>query len=211
MLFAGSLPNSRRQIEPELMRIIMQNWRLDDLISNQPENKKLAEALELVKPRATTGSLTVYEGFDFTELYRFRQIFRHEIDITITGNEPFPGKLLHKKNQVSLPNDIYELLVEYYNVAYDEWEFVTIQDAVDKVDNNVNSKDYIIVLPVVNQYGRIQIGTEFFGSTITPRYQRNSHVLAKFIQGDETTDLYPGEVQFFYAFNHASNQWYKVA
>ena len=100
------------------MRIIMQNWRLDDLISNQLENKKLAEALELVKPRATTRSLTVYEGFDFTELYRFRQIFCYEIDITITGNEPFSRKLLHKKNQVSLPNDIYELLVEYYNVAY---------------------------------------------------------------------------------------------
>ena len=72
----------------------MQNWRLDDLISKQLKNQKLAEALELVKSWATTGSLTVYEGFDFAKLYKFRQIFCHKIDITITGNEPFSGKLL---------------------------------------------------------------------------------------------------------------------
>jgi hypothetical protein len=175
----------------------MQNWRLDDLISNQPENRKLAKSLELVKPRSSTGSLTAYDGFDFAGLYQFRQIFRQETDITITGKEPFPGKMLQKKDNVSLPDDIYELLVQYYNAAYD-WEFVTIKDTVSKVVNNVNPEDYIVVLPDVNQYGRIQIGTEFFGSTIAPRYQKNSHILAKFIQSDETIELYPGEVQFFF-------------
>jgi hypothetical protein len=50
MLFStGSYPSSKRQIEPELLRIIMQSWRLDDLISNQSDNTKLIEALELVK------------------------------------------------------------------------------------------------------------------------------------------------------------------
>ncbi|PKK69219.1 hypothetical protein RhiirC2_781277 [Rhizophagus irregularis] len=43
----GSFPNSHRQIEPELLRIIMQNWRLDDLISNQLNNSKLVEELKL--------------------------------------------------------------------------------------------------------------------------------------------------------------------
>ena len=149
MLFTGSLPNSRRQIEPELMRIIMQNWRLDDLISNQPENRKLAELLELVKPRSSTGSLTTYDGFDFAELYQFRQIFRHETDITITSKEPFPGKMFQKKDNVSLSDDIYELLVQYYNEAYN-WEFVTIKDTVSKIVNNINPEDYIVVLPDVN-------------------------------------------------------------
>jgi hypothetical protein len=94
---------------------------------------------------------------------------------------------------VSLPNDIYELLVQYYNTAYN-WEFVTIAEAVSRDI----TKDFIIVLPNVNQYGRIRIGTEVFGATIAPRYMRNSHIIAKFIQEDETTDMYPGEVQFYF-------------
>jgi hypothetical protein len=90
----GSFPNSKRQIEPELMRIIMQNWRLDDLISAQSDNTKLTEALCLVQSRSTTGTLAAYDGFDFAELYRFRQIFYHNIDDTITGSEEFPGEML---------------------------------------------------------------------------------------------------------------------
>ena len=65
----------------------------------------------------------------------------------------------------------------------------------------MTSNDSIVVLPHVDQYGRIWIGTEIFGATIAPRYQRNSHILAKFIQDDETTDIFPGTVQYF--FEHA--------
>jgi hypothetical protein len=187
----GSFPNSKRNIEPELSRIIMQNWKLDDLTYEQINNPKLAGALELVKSRATTGSLAIYDGFDFAELYRFMQIFRHHSDDSITGSEAFPGEMLNpKKERVSLPDDIYELLVQYYNTAYDS-EFVTIADAL-------TSKDSIVVSPKVDQYGRIRIGTEIFGATIAPRYKRNSHILAKFIQEDETTDIFPGTVQFFF-------------
>ena len=80
----------------------MQNWRLDDLISAQSDNTKL-----------TTGTLAAYDGFDFAELYRFRQIFYYSIDATITGSEEFPGEMLTpKNNRVSVPNAIYELLVK---------------------------------------------------------------------------------------------------
>ena len=38
------------------------------------------------------------------------------LDITITGSEDFPGEMLTPRNdRVSLPDDIYELLVLYYN------------------------------------------------------------------------------------------------
>ena len=64
----GSYPNSRRNIEPELLRIIQQNCRLDELIiSNQ--SSKLTETLELVKSRPTSGSLAMYDGFDSFELH----------------------------------------------------------------------------------------------------------------------------------------------
>jgi hypothetical protein len=59
----------------------MQNSRLDSLISIRSDNAKLINALSLVQPRLTTGSLAAYNGFDFNELHQFMQIF---IKISIT-------------------------------------------------------------------------------------------------------------------------------
>jgi hypothetical protein len=98
----------------------MQNWQLDNLISKQQDNTKLTAALCLVQSRATAGSLAAYDQFEFAELHQFMEIYRQETDITITGSEPFPGEMLGKKNdRVSLPDDIYELLVKYYNNTYE--------------------------------------------------------------------------------------------
>ena len=153
----------------------------------------MTQALELVKSRPTIGSLALNDEFNFIESYQFIQIFRH-LSETITGTEPFPGQMLTpKKERVSLPDNIYELLVQYYNNIYDNWKFVTIADAV-----SAGISSSIIVLPHVNQYGRIRIGSEIFGATIAPQYIRSSHILAKFIQSDETVDIYPGEVQYYF-------------
>jgi len=46
----------------------MQNWRLDDLISNQFDNSKLIEGLQ-VKSRPTIGSLSAYDKFECDELF----------------------------------------------------------------------------------------------------------------------------------------------
>ena len=171
----------------------MQTHRLDELISNQLDCSKLVQALELVTSRPIAESLASYDELDFTESYRFVQIFRH-LNETVIGNEPFPGQMLSpKKERVSLPENIYGLLVQYYNNAYDG-KFVTIAGAVSET----STEDLTIVLPYVNQYGRIRIGSEIFGATIAPRYMRNSHILAKFIQSDETTDVFPGEVQYYF-------------
>lgn len=163
MFLVGSYPSSGRNIEPELLRIIQQNCRLDELIiANQSD--ELNEVLGLVKPRPTAGSLAMYDGFDSSELHQFRQTFRIESDITITGSENFPGEMLTPRNdRVSLPDDIYELLVYYYNDAYYDWEFVTIAGASDKLILEEESEDFIVVLPNITQHGRIRIGSEIFG------------------------------------------------
>ena len=73
----------------------------------------------------------MYDGFDSSELHQFRQNFWIESDITITSSENFPGKILTPRNdRVSLPDDIYELLVYYYNDAYYDLEFVKITSAL---------------------------------------------------------------------------------
>ena len=116
------------------------------IIANQSD--ELNEVLGLVKSRPTAGSLAMYDGFDSSELHQFRQNFRIESDITITGSENFPGEMLTPRNdRVSLPDDIYELLVHYYNDAYD-WEFVTIAGASDKLILEEESEDFIVVCQI---------------------------------------------------------------
>src|SRR5436305_9353044 len=141
-LIIGSFSNSHRQIEPELLRIIMQHWRLDDLISAQSNNTKLAEALKLIQSRATSGSLAANDNFEFAELCQFRKIFLQEVDDTIVSSEPFPGEMLTLcRNRVALPDNIYQILTDYYNNAY-ELQFVTIADSI-----LYNSSGNSIVVP----------------------------------------------------------------
>ena len=176
----------------------MHSWRLDNLLSAQLNNTKLAEGLNLIRPRPTTGSLASYDEFEFAELVRFRQIFHLEVKDTITGIEPFPGEMMSfKKINVGLPDDIYNILVNYYNAAYDV-EFQSIAEAIQR-----HSDHKIVVRPQINQYGRIQIRSEIFGSANTPRYLKSSFILAKFVQENDLIDMFPGQVQYY--FEHEVN------
>jgi hypothetical protein len=108
------------------------------------------------------------------------------------GSEPFPGKLLKPmKKDVNLPPEVLTLLVDYYHNAY-SYPFVTLSN----VHNS--STESIVVLPKINQFGRLRLGAEIFGSTFSKRYIRSANVLAQFILDDNTTDTYPGQVQFFF-------------
>ena len=197
----GSLPNSRRQIEPELLRIIMQNWRLNDLLFARTADVKLIESLKLIQPRATSGSLASYDEFEFAELRRFRQIYLLELEYTITGAESLPGEMMTPNRiEVNLKDDIYEHLVDYYKAAYDsQLDFATIAD----ISRNPEQSGRIVIRPQVNQYGRICIGAEVFGSAMAPRYLKNSYILAKFIHNNNSIEIFPGQVQYF--FEHKVN------
>ena len=98
----------------------MRHWRLDDLVSAQSNNIKLVEALKLIQPRPTLGSLAAYDNSNYAELYQFRKVFFQEVDDTIVGSEPFPSKMLMPcKSQVTLLNNIYQILSDNYNNTYD--------------------------------------------------------------------------------------------
>ena len=171
----------------------MQHWRLDNLVSAQSNNVKLVEALKLIQPRQTSGSLAAYDNFNYSELYQFRKVFFQEVDDTIVGSEPFPGEMLMpRKNQVALPDDIYQILTEYYNTAYN-LQFITIAESI-----STSSRDAIVVSNMVDQFGRVRISAEVFGSAMAPRYLKNANVLANFVQDNETTDLFPGQMQYYF-------------
>ena len=80
--------------------------------------------------------------------------------------------LTPKNDQVSLPDDIHELLVYYYNDAYYDLEFVTIAGISDKLILEEKSEDFIVVLPNIIQHGRIRIRSEIFGTNIAPDIER---------------------------------------
>ena len=178
----------------------MQNWRLNDLLYARSNDMKLIEGLKLIQPRATSGSLAAYDEFESVELCRFRQIYILELECTITGAESLPGEMMTpRKIDVNLPDSIYPHLVEYYNTAYEEFKFATIADIAQDPERSGR----IVVLPQINQYGRVRIGAEVFGSAIAPQYLKNSYILAKFIESNEKVEIYPGQVQYF--FEHKVN------
>ena len=174
----------------------MQNWRLDDLLSAQLNNTNLAEGLKLIKQRATSGSLASYDKFKFAELIRFRQIYNLEVEDTITSAETFPSEMMFSENKdVALPDDPYKHLVEYYNAAYNELNFLSIAEASQ---NPGRSDRRIVVLPRIHQFGCIRIGAKIFGSVNAPRYMRSSFIRAKFVQTDGSVEVFPGQVQYYF-------------
>jgi hypothetical protein len=177
----------------------MQNRRLDDLLSAQ-NNTKLIEDLKIIQPRTTTGSLASYDDLEFADLVRFREIYQLEVENTITGAELYPGEMISpKKISVGLPDDVYRLLSKYYNMAYNDFEFFTIGELLE-LSRNPGRFDpsKIVILPQVDQFGRVRIGSEVFGSIYATRYLKNSYILAKFIQNDGNVETYPGQVQYYF-------------
>ncbi|GES80285.1 hypothetical protein GLOIN_2v1879967 [Rhizophagus clarus] len=66
----------------------------------------------------------------------------------INGSEAFPGKMLTpRKNRVSLPDDIYRILIEYYSDAY-KLKFISIAESALAGPND------IVVTNMVNQFAK---------------------------------------------------------
>src|ERR1043165_4734242 len=70
---------------------------------------------------------------------------------------------------------------------------------------------------IVTQFGRLRIGADIYGSKIVSRYVNRSYIRAKFIAyGENTVDIYPGQIQFFFqhkflenTFHLAYIRWYR--
>src|SRR2546421_5570776 len=103
-----------------------------------------------------------------------------------------------KRMNVALPDDIYDILVEYYNNAYDS-EFVTIAKAVTE-----RSGDRIVVRPQANQFGCIRVRSKIFGSVNASQYLRSSFIRAKFVQENDSIEVFPDQVRYY--FEHEVNR-----
>jgi hypothetical protein len=106
------------------------------------------------------------------------------------GTERFPGLLMKPYQETTLPNDILNLLVEFYNSLYNDY-FISVSFITGPINDNV-------VMSNIKQYGRLRIGADIYGSVQAARHEKSSYILARFIEADGTIDTYPGQVQFFF-------------
>ncbi|GET54803.1 hypothetical protein GLOIN_2v1775288 [Rhizophagus irregularis DAOM 181602=DAOM 197198] len=183
----GSLPNSNRKIESELMRRLMFDKQIENIISSGIEVK----GLELLNSQRTIGSLSVTDEFSSDEMHRFWLNSQNIKDSQISGKEGFPGEFLKPVfHNILLSSEILNLMVEYYNATYESFGFR--RPLVEGLDND------IIIRVKINQFGRCRIGSEVFGSSLSLRHVKSSYVLAKFITDDEDVDTYPGQIQYYF-------------
>jgi hypothetical protein len=139
----GSYQNSKRNIEPELLRIINENSFLKYLLSNC-DDELLRTSLDFIKPRKSTGSLAALDDFTSDKYQDFIRLALIE-DESAIGTEPFPGMLMDPYKEMTLPTDILNLLVEYYENLYNDDHFISISSMIDPSNNivvNSNIKQY---------------------------------------------------------------------
>jgi hypothetical protein len=162
-----------------------------DEYTNSYNDQHLSECLSYIAPKETVGSLAAHDDFELRKYAEFLEMAKNVIEKSGLGSEPFPGELLKPIKEANLPPEIVALLVEYYVNAYEQ-PFTALSDI------HISPVDSIVVLPRAKQYGRMRIGSEVIGSTLSARYVKSSNILSKFVLNDNTTDTYPGQVQFFF-------------
>jgi hypothetical protein len=154
------------------------------------DNEILCSYMDIIKPKKSVGSLSAHDEFesdDYLNIIRLSCIK----DESATGAEPFPGELMNPCHETILPNDILDLLVDFYaNLYYDD-HFISISSMIGPCND-------IVVNPKIKQHGRLRIGADVYGSVQAARHEKSAYVLARFVQEDGTIDMYPGQVQFFF-------------
>ncbi|RHZ71253.1 hypothetical protein Glove_261g57 [Diversispora epigaea] len=195
-LSACSLPNSHRQIEPELMRRLINDNRINEMIYIENNLK----GLEILNTRQSVGSLLEMDQFDHDEMKRFWMYSRTIQESTISGKEPFPGEILKPFSEnIPLSADrILDLMIAYYNDTYENLKF--------RKPFETDSLNSIIIPLKINKYCHCRIGSEIFSSTFSPRHQKSSYILAKFASENDSIDIYPGQIQFFFVHEISTNK-----
>ena len=82
-------------------------------------------------------------------------------------------------------------MTEFYCNAYDK-NFVTLSCIHNAPEGSIP------ILPKVNQFSQLRIETEIFGSVLSSRHAKSAKILVYFILEDDTTDTFPGQIQFFF-------------
>ena len=112
---------------------------------------------------------------------------------SVTGCEPFSGKMLKPNSEDMLLSDsMLNLIVKYYTATHKRYNFHKPADGINQ--------DAITIRVKMNKFERCRIGSEVFGSAMLIRHIKSLYILAKFITDDGKVNRYVSQVQYF--FNH---------
>ncbi|GBB96427.1 hypothetical protein RclHR1_27500001 [Rhizophagus clarus] len=118
--YIGSYPNNNRQIEPELMKIVLRNILVDYHLTCRWSSGLLDESLCLFMPRKAVGSLAL--TVEREELQHFLSM-RHNTStfFKIYGTEKLPGQMLKPSYfKVIMPLELRRFLCEWYSILYEK-------------------------------------------------------------------------------------------
>ncbi|RHZ56813.1 hypothetical protein Glove_396g36 [Diversispora epigaea] len=230
----SSYPNSNRQIESELMRIVLKNLFVDYHLTRQWTSGLLKKSHQFLSPKKTAGSLVIIISAaqiqnPNTKISNAKipnpkfqiiiSIFcrNPKSQILIYGIELIPGHMLTPSLYV-LPKSqiIWDLGrqnvqitsiwdLEFgisakntnYNLGFGIWDFGIWDFGIWILNlGGRKKKDVNVCMEVtMNQYARLIIGNEIFGSMIAGRHKNNAIILAKWkTYRDRSSNIYSGEI-----------------
>src|SRR5437763_17020743 len=100
----GSYKNSKRNIEPEILRIINKNFFLQYILSNCDE-EILWTSLNIIKSKKTIGCLTALDDFEGDEYQNFIRLSYIEEELAL-GMEHFLEKFISSCLETNLQTEI---------------------------------------------------------------------------------------------------------
>jgi hypothetical protein len=163
------------------MKIVLKNSLVDYHLACKWTSGLLDETLDFLAPKKAVGSLALTAERE--ELHHFLSMRNNMSTLSkVYGTEPIPGRVLDpSKIGVDMPFKLRRFLCEWYGILYE--------------------RDQEGILGYMelqfNQHARMQIGAEIFGSVMSGR--KDATILAKWkAANDESTDIYPGEVQYYF-------------
>jgi hypothetical protein len=165
------------------MKIVLKNALVDYHLSCKWTSGLLNESLYLLIPKKAVGSLAL--TVEREELQHFLSMRHNTSTLSkIYGTEPIPGHMLKPSCfGIVMPLELRRSLCEWYAVLYEKEE----EEILGYMDL------------MFNQHARLQIGAEIFGSMISSQHEKNATILAKWkAANDDSTDVYPGEVQYYF-------------
>jgi hypothetical protein len=166
-----------------MMKIVLKNSYVDYHLAFKWSSGLLEETLQLLVPKKSAGSLAITNTVDYKELQYFIAL-RDNMSNKIYGTENIPGYMLAPSHKnIKMPSSLHQLLCEWYSILYEKNK--------KEIQKYMDTK--------MNQHTRLIIGDEIFGSKIGGRYVNNSIIQAKWKAfGDDSSDIYPGEVQYYF-------------
>ena len=160
--------------------------RIGSIISSGVETK----GLDLLKSRLTVGSLSATDQFFSDKIERFCYNSINIQESLVAGHEQFSGEMQGPNSEnIILSESKLDLMVTFYSDTY-------LYNFRKPADNVLH--DSITIRIKMDQFGRCQIGSEIFSSTMSMRHVKSLYIVANFITADGEVDCYPGQVQYYF-------------